>query len=175
MEVSSAGSLVWSTIYNGGPTGSSGIAIFTPTPRLPAQPVYPEITVTGTADNNANFTTIQYSYQPVNKLVANAPDSLTGLSASLATSFAAQFSNFPNPFHSSTTITYTLPNDSHVTLQVYNNTGKLIALLADDDESAGPHTLPFNTGSLAPGIYPYRLVAISPQGTFTQTKQMLIQ
>lgn len=174
-EISSAGSLIWSTTYNSGPNGSSGIAVFTPTPRLPGQPAYPEITVTGTGGSNANFTTIQYTYAPTNELAASTPNSLTSLTATLATPAIAQLSNYPNPFHGTTTIAYTIPDDSHVTLQLYDGAGRTVATLVDEDETAGAHTIPFNAGRLATGTYAYRIVALSPQGTFTQTKQMIIQ
>jgi hypothetical protein len=172
-EISSAGSLAWSTTYStGGSGGSSGIAIYTPVSRF-GMIVYPQINVTGNAANGTNFTTIQYTYRPINTLSYHA-DSLTGLDDMLARTPPEQLFNYPNPFHGSTMISYSLSNDSHVTLQIYDQSGKLLATLFEGDQKAGTYKLPFTSSRLAAGIYHYRIAATSSQGNFIQTKQMLI-
>lgn len=177
LELTSTGSLAWQVTYNGSADetdDATGIAIFTPPSRIGAI-VYPQIDVTGNTNNGTDFTTIQYSYQPQNQLAAATPDSLQTQSSLFTNSFAATLSNYPNPFHGATTITYTLPHDSHVLLRIFDQSGNPVANLLDATANAGPHTLPFNTGRLAAGIYQYQLIATSPQGTFTQTKQMIVQ
>jgi hypothetical protein len=178
VQVTSAGSLGWEETYNGPANGSDvagGIAIFTPSSRL-GEVTYPQVNVTGTANNITAINTVQYIHlSGILTLAASSPDTLTGLASTLAGPSATQLSNYPNPFRGATTITYTLTQNSHVTLQVYDGAGRPMALLVDEDETAGPHTLPFNAGRLATGIYQYRIIAQSPQGTFTQTKQMIVQ
>jgi hypothetical protein len=172
-EITSAGGLAWTTTYtSGGSASSTGIAVYTPSSRF-GLIVYPQINVTGAAANSTNFTTVQYNYHPVNQLGYN-PETMTGLDNALPTDKTAQLFNFPNPFHGSTTISYTLANDSHVTLQVFDQSGKRIASLLDADQKAGTYTLPFTAARLAPGVYHYQVVATSAQGNFIQTKQMLI-
>jgi hypothetical protein len=173
-EISSSGTLGWSATYSpGGTDGAAAIAIFTPLPTVAGQITYPEINVTGTAGNGANFTTIQYSYHPVN--ASYRPDTLNGRANTLADPFSARLSNFPNPFRNTSTITYALAYDSHVTLQVYDQSGNPVALLFDGNQGAGPHSVLFSAGRLATGVYHYRIIATSPQGGFTLTKQMIIQ
>jgi len=77
--------------------------------------------------------------------------------------------NYPNPFNSSTTIRYALPQRSHVTLSVFNTLGQQVATLVNGEVEAGYHELHFNAGSLASGLYIYRLSASS----WTQTRTML--
>ena len=178
-EISSGGSFVWSTTYGaGGSGGSSAIAIYTPVSRF-GLITYPQINVAGTAGNNTNFTTLQYSYRPV--LVLAAQDSSTALDNSSATTpdnrlsnFESNLSNFPNPFRGNTSINYTLANDSHVTLQVFDQSGKPVATVFEGDQTAGPHYQPFNADRLAAGVYFYRIIANSGQQNFTQAKTMAI-
>jgi hypothetical protein len=173
-EISAAGGLVWSAIYGtAGTGGSSGIAIYTPVGRL-GQIEYPEITVTGNSFNGAYFTTMQYTYQPVNNL-SYSSDSLTGFGNIPSNALTERLSNYPNPFRGNTTIAYTLTNDSHVTLQVYDQSGKLVSVVFEGDQQAGTYRQPFTSSRLAAGIYHYRIVATSPQGNFIQTKEMLIR
>ncbi len=82
--------------------------------------------------------------------------------------------NYPDPFNPTTTIRYTLSEDAHVTLKVYNILGQLVATLVDENQLAGYQRVVWNgrndSGSgVASGLYIYRITA----GTFTATKRML--
>ncbi len=65
--------------------------------------------------------------------------------------------NYPNPFNPSTTIEYTLPAASHVTVKVYDLIGAEVATLVDETKATGRYTVTFNAGSLPSGIYIYRI------------------
>jgi len=67
------------------------------------------------------------------------------------------FQNYPNPFHSLTTISYQLPVTSHVRLNVYDLQGKMIKTLVDKKQSAGNYDLIFDGSGLSGGIYYYQL------------------
>lgn len=49
--------------------------------------------------------------------------------------------NFPNPFNPSTTITYDLPEYSHLTLTIYDVTGGQVVTLQDDEQPAGHYEI----------------------------------
>ena len=49
------------------------------------------------------------------------------------------YPNYPNPFNPVTTLSYTIPQDGHVTLTVFNLSGKPIARLMDRYQSAGTY------------------------------------
>ena len=69
------------------------------------------------------------------------------------------FQNYPNPFNASTTISFVLPAESNVSLEIYDVTGRLIAnTFMNRRYQAGRNNVPvnFNNG-FASGVYFYRL------------------
>jgi hypothetical protein len=72
--------------------------------------------------------------------------------------------NYPNPFNPVTRIKYIIPSDvrresSNVTLRVYDVLGKEIAILVNEEQSAGEYEVEFNASkyNLTSGIYLYIL------------------
>lgn len=78
--------------------------------------------------------------------------------------------NFPNPFNSSTTISFNLPSRSNVSLVVLNATGKEVASIESNELPAGNHTRQWDASGFPGGIYFYRLQA----GSFTETKKLIL-
>jgi hypothetical protein len=78
--------------------------------------------------------------------------------------------NFPNPFNPSTTIRYSLPEASFVTLTVTNTLGQDVAHLVDDQQQAGYHEAVFRGEGLASGVY----FCLIRAGDFTATRKMLM-
>ncbi|MBD3178462.1 MAG: T9SS type A sorting domain-containing protein, partial [Candidatus Latescibacteria bacterium] len=69
----------------------------------------------------------------------------------------ALMQNYPNPFNPSTSIKFSLPKDSFVSLNVYDVTGKLVAEILNKDMDKGEYTVGFKADNLASGVYFYRL------------------
>lgn len=72
--------------------------------------------------------------------------------------------NHPNPFNPATTIRYHLPRDCDVSLEVFDVTGRRVAVLARGSRRAGDHSIVWDGKSaggdpLSSGIYLYRLTA----------------
>jgi len=72
--------------------------------------------------------------------------------------------NYPNPFNPSTTIRYYLPARSHVLLNVYDISGRLVARLVNGAQAGGAHSVEWNGenesgGRASSGIYFMRLDA----------------
>ncbi len=80
--------------------------------------------------------------------------------------------NYPNPFNPTTNISYTLSENSPVTLEVYNVLGKRVATLVNNEmRTAGSHTVSFDAMNLGSGVYMYRLS--TPEQTLTRTMSLI--
>ena len=65
--------------------------------------------------------------------------------------------NYPNPFNPSTSIQFSLQNNSEVKLSVFNTKGELVSNLKDEKMAKGLHSVNFDASSLNSGIYFYTL------------------
>jgi hypothetical protein len=83
---------------------------------------------------------------------------------------------YPNPFNPITNIAYEVPEQSHITLVVYNMLGQEVARLVDQVQTAGRFDVLWNgTNSrghaVSSGIYMYRLTSSTG---YTETKKMTL-
>jgi hypothetical protein len=78
--------------------------------------------------------------------------------------------NYPNPFNSSTTLEFSLSKEAFVTLKIFNLKGQPVASLIERQLAAGIHKLKWEAGSLASGIYIYRLQV----DTFAESKKLIL-
>ncbi|MEJ2615823.1 MAG: T9SS type A sorting domain-containing protein [Ignavibacteriaceae bacterium] len=84
--------------------------------------------------------------------------------------------NYPNPFNPATTIKYSIPKQSFVSLKVYDILGREVATLVNEAKPAGNYVVEFNTQQttnykqLSSGVYIYRIRA----GSFNQVRKMLL-
>jgi hypothetical protein len=86
----------------------------------------------------------------------------------------ALLQNYPNPFNPSTTIEFSIPQMSNVKIEVFNVIGELVASLVNQTLNAGYHQVNFDASSLPSGTYIYQLKASGQNGTFVETKKMLL-
>ena len=78
--------------------------------------------------------------------------------------------NYPNPFNPSTTISFSLPSQSFVSLKVFDIVGREVATIVSEEMPAGAYTRQWNAAKMSSGIYFYRLQA----GSYTQTKKLVL-
>jgi len=78
--------------------------------------------------------------------------------------------NYPNPFNPSTSIKFSLAEQSNVSLVVYDMLGREVATLLNGVQTKGEHQVAFNASRLASGMYVYTLRA----GNYTESKKMLL-
>lgn len=84
--------------------------------------------------------------------------------------------NYPNPFSTSTTIEYTLPEAGNVTLVVYNRMGQVVATLVNETQEAGRKSVELNSSDLGggEGIFIYRITVEGSTRTFTGTGNLML-
>ena len=78
--------------------------------------------------------------------------------------------NYPNPFNPTTTIEYTLPRASFVTLTVYDLLGREIHTLVNEPQLPGNHSIVFDALDIPSGVYFYKLQSEH----FSETRKMLL-
>ncbi|MCF8242333.1 MAG: T9SS type A sorting domain-containing protein [Melioribacteraceae bacterium] len=83
--------------------------------------------------------------------------------------------NYPNPFNPSTTIEYSLKNNSFVTLKIFNAMGELVKVLVNGNQQKGNYSAEWNgdnlvNNKLSSGIYFYQLTTEE----FTKTNKMIL-
>ncbi|MBI3194922.1 MAG: T9SS type A sorting domain-containing protein [Ignavibacteriae bacterium] len=88
----------------------------------------------------------------------------------------ALYQCYPNPFNPSTTISFDVPMNALVSLNVFDIIGREVATLVENQQyEVGNYELVFNAGNLASGMYFYRITAIGSDGKmFNEVKRMLL-
>lgn len=80
------------------------------------------------------------------------------------------YNNYPNPFNPATTIDYSVPKSSLVTIKIYDVLGREVKTLVNGEKIPGNYSVIFNDSNLPSGIYFYRMQA----GSFVSTKKMIL-
>jgi hypothetical protein len=78
--------------------------------------------------------------------------------------------NYPNPFNPTTSIEYSIPAITNVTIRVYDILGNEIATLVNESKEPGNYKVNFDASELSSGVYFYKLQA----GSFIQTKKLIL-
>ncbi len=81
-------------------------------------------------------------------------------SRNVPTNFALA-QNYPNPFNPTTKIQFVVSKADHITLQVYNIQGEMVASLVNEYMPAGTYSAVFDASQLPSGMYCYRLATSS--------------
>jgi acetyl esterase/lipase len=78
--------------------------------------------------------------------------------------------NYPNPFNPSTTINFTLPIKSFVTLTIFDSLGRQVSKIISEEMPPGTYTREWNAKGLSSGTYLFRLQA----GSYLETKKLVL-
>ena len=116
-----------------------------------------------------NYRLKQYDYNGDYEYFPMSGDVLVGIPSQ---SNLAQ--NYPNPFNPSTNIEFQIPFDAHITLKLYDVTGRLIDIIQDENKMAGYFGIEYRPVNLPSGVYFYQLVAQGTTDKFIMTKKMTL-
>jgi hypothetical protein len=78
--------------------------------------------------------------------------------------------NYPNPFNPSTTIQFSIPEQSFVKLEVFNTLGEKVTTLVSEELTVGNYKYGWNAENLPSGIYLYKLST----NNFSGMKKMIL-
>jgi len=80
------------------------------------------------------------------------------------------YQNYPNPFCTSTTIIFSLPDRQMISLKMFDFQGREVAVLVNEVKQQGKFTVTFNAKELSNGMYFYQLIA----GDIIQTRKCMV-
>ncbi|RPI06640.1 MAG: T9SS C-terminal target domain-containing protein [Ignavibacteriae bacterium] len=103
------------------------------------------------------------------QLINTTPTTVEHRGSDIPNTFSL-FTNYPNPFNPSTKIRYAIPQNSYITLKVFDLRGREIATLVNEKKAPGNYEVTFNAGNLTSGIYFYQLRTEN----YIQTKKMIL-
>jgi len=95
---------------------------------------------------------------------------VSAVETKVAISQLSLFQNYPNPFNPTSTIAYSLPQKSSVTLKLYDLLGREVRTIVSGEQEPGDYKRIVEVNDLPSGVYFYRLQA----GTSVDVKKMLI-
>jgi hypothetical protein len=78
--------------------------------------------------------------------------------------------NYPNPFNPATTIKFSVPEASKVSLKIYDILGREVRTLVNETRNTGSYEVSFDASGLASGMYIYKITA----GNYTASKKMML-
>lgn len=81
-------------------------------------------------------------------------------------------SSYPNPFNSSTTLHFNIPQAANIDLSVYSITGQLVQQLANGMRTVGSHEIRFDASDLSSGLY---FVKLANENRAVTTKVILLK
>ncbi len=91
----------------------------------------------------------------------------------------ALLQNYPNPFNPSTSINFSVPVNSDVTIRIYNLLGQVVTTLVNEEVSAGHYSTVWNGADdngfqVSSGVYLYEMKANGSNGkAYSQIKKMV--
>ena len=108
-------------------------------------------------------------YQPLLNLVESYSTAVNESPSNIPEKYEL-FHNYPNPFNPTTTITYSLPKNSFVTLTIYDLLGREVATLVNEEKHSGTYKVTWNAQNKPSGIYFYKITA----GGYSKINKMIL-
>jgi aminopeptidase N len=139
----------------------------------------PDTTVRVMNDVNSQLFMFNFNRQPTtvvfdpnNDIVIKTASLSVGINnnTNIVPAEYALYQNYPNPFNPATSIRYDVPINSHVSIKVFDVTGKQIMELVNGEKQAGIYETSFDASNFASGIYFYRMEA----GKFSSVMKMIL-
>ncbi len=125
---------------------------------------------------NVAQSTVEVEYFAIDEIAGGIFEAPTGTDEEVITpvSFALN-GNHPNPFNPETSISFSVPTDSEVKIDIYNIKGEKVRTLTNELYKTGTHSVVWNGrtdngNSVASGVYFYRMDA----GSYSAVRKMAL-
>ena len=82
----------------------------------------------------------------------------------------ALYDAYPNPFNDKCVISFFIPEQTQVQIEIFDILGRKVATVLDQTKEAGEHSVIFDAGDIGSGVYFYRLKTEN----FGKTKSMVL-
>lgn len=154
VKYSPTGEVLWSALYASSLSGSDNAVMV-------KADINGNVYVTGTSTglSGIDFLTVKYS-QPIG---------ITPIGTEVPEGFSLG-QNYPNPFNPVTNVRIQMPKSGFVKLVVFDIAGKEVAVLVNENLSAGTYNVDFDASHLSSGTYFYRMDV----NGFTDVKKMIV-
>ncbi len=154
VKYSPSGDVLWSVLYESSLSGSDNA-------RMVKADRNGNVYVTGTSTglSGIDFLTVKYS-QPIG---------ITPISLEIPERFSLG-QNYPNPFNPMTNVKIQMSKSGFASLKVFDITGKIIAVLVNEELNAGVYNVDFDASNLSSGTYFYRMETAG----FVDVKKMVL-
>jgi len=133
-------------------------------------PVLDTISIKGVFCINSNTVwAIPWSGNLIYTTNGGGPIGIQPISNEIPTGYYLE-QNYPNPFNPNTKIRISIPNSSFTKLTIYDVTGKVMAILVNEELKPGKYEVDWDASHRTSGIYYYKLEAEN----FTSTRKMVL-
>jgi hypothetical protein len=171
--------------YGGVATGNYDPSFFTPGAGSPAltganfslpglnDPFFTTTTYRGAFAQNGTWANGWTNFRPDTVNYAIVPIGIQPISNLVPGSFHLK-QNYPNPFNPVTSISFGIPQSGNAKLSVFDILGREVAVLVNENLTAGEYKINFNASNLPSGVYMYRLSVNGDKANFTDTKKLIL-
>lgn len=157
-------------VHNSNITMTNHAVVLTFSYTAPGTLTTDTIFATGLATNSNNQSNGDIWNWATNKrIIVRSPLGITPISGQIPSDYTLA-QNYPNPFNPSTNISFSLPKSSFTKLEVIDLGGKVVDNLVNETLEAGAYRINWNAGSLASGIYFYKIEADG----FSESRKMIL-
>ncbi len=171
--------------YGGVYTGNYSPSYFTPGASSPAlsganftfpglnDPFFTPTTYRGAFDQNGTWANGWTNFRPDTIDYKALPIGIQPISNTIPNSFDLK-QNYPNPFNPSTTISFDVAQTGFARMVVYDILGREIAVILNENVTAGQYKMNYNASGLPSGVYIYKLTVGNNNSTWSAVKKLIL-
>ncbi|MBZ0201686.1 MAG: T9SS type A sorting domain-containing protein [Ignavibacteria bacterium] len=136
-------------------------------------PWFAVTTYRGAFDQNSTWLDGWTNFRPDTIDYKALPIGIQPISNTIPNSFDLK-QNYPNPFNPSTTISFDIAQTGFAKMVVYDILGREIAVILNENVTAGQYKVNYNASGLPSGVYIYKLTVSNNNSTWSAVKKLML-